>query len=261
MGIIQKLSTLNEIEKFKRKLELISGIHIKMKRLSPSSSEELRTVKILNTFQFNKVLDIGANTGQFAESLIDFGFKGKIVSFEPTSKAYHKLVKRASKYKNWNIAEKCAVGDFIGNTDINVSKHSVYSSIKKISPAYSSYKNDSDIIHTETVQIYTLDSLQNKYFNKTENIFLKIDTQGFEKEVLQGAKELLNYVNGIKIEVPLQPIYNCVSWEIAEIVHFFKEKKFKCISLNEVAVNNITGIVHEVDAIFIRQKHLLLVNN
>ncbi len=256
MELIEKLINSKLIERVKRKSALITGMHIKLKRLSPSSSEDYRTVKILNSFGFNKVLDIGANTGQFAESLIDFGFKGEIVSFEPTSIPYNKLIKRVSKYRNWKLAEKCAIGDFDGIIDINISKNSLFSSIKKISAEYSSYNSGSSIVDTEKVNVYKLDSLQNKYFNKNEKIFLKIDTQGFEKEVLNGAIELLKYVKGIKIEIPLQPIYENVLWSAVEIFNFFKEKGFICISLNEVAVNNKTGIVHEIDGIFINQELL-----
>lgn len=261
MGLIEKTLNSKLVERVKRKFVLITRIHMKLKRLSPSSSEDFRTVKILNTFNFDKVLDVGANTGQFSESLIDFGFKGEIVSFEPTTVAYDKLTKRVSKYKNWNIAEKCAIGDIDGSIDINISKNSLFSSIKRISTEYSSYNSDSSIIDKENVQVYKLDSLQNKYFNKNENIFLKIDTQGFEKEVLKGATELLKYAKGIKIEIPLQPIYDDVSWSNVEIFNFFKEKRFECISLNEVAVNNETGIVHEIDGIFINQELLHTTKN
>lgn len=256
MGQIEKLLNSKLVERGKRKFALITGMHMRLKRLSPSSSEDYRTVKILSTFDFNKVLDVGANTGQFAESLIDFGFKGEIVSFEPTTVPFNKLSKRASKYKNWKLAEKCAIGDIDGSIDINISKNSIFSSIKKISKAYSSYNLDSSIIDREKVLIYKLDSLQDKYYNKDESIFLKIDTQGYEKEVLKGATELLKFVKGIKIEIPLQPIYDDVSWNAMEIFNFFEERGFACISLNEVAVNNETGIVHEIDGIFIKKELL-----
>lgn len=261
MGLIEKMLNSKLVERVKRKLALITGMHMKLKRLSPSSSEDYRTVKILNTFSFDKVLDIGANTGQFAESLIDFGFKGEIVSFEPTTSPYNKLIRRVSKYKNWKLAEKCAIGDFDGSIAINISKNSLFNSIKKIGTEYSSYNPGSSIIDKEKVQIYKLDSLQNKYFNKNENIFLKIDTQGFEKEVLKGAIEVLKYVKGIKIEIPLQPIYDDVSWSAMGIFNFFEEKGFVCISLNEVAVNNETGTVHEIDGIFINQELLHTTKN
>ena len=47
------------------------------------------------------VLDVGANTGQYSQGLRKAGFKGRIISFEPASLAYHDLEKRASRDKNW----------------------------------------------------------------------------------------------------------------------------------------------------------------
>lgn len=54
----------------------------------------------------------------------------------------------------------------------------------------------------------------------------------------------------------MQPIYDDVSWNAMEIFNFFEERGFACISLNEVAVNNETGIVHEIDGIFIKKELL-----
>lgn len=253
MGFIQKTLNSRIIERTRRQLALMTGMHLKLKQLSSSASEDYRTVKILKTFGFNKVLDIGANTGQFAESLIDFGFDDEIISFEPTAYAYNQLKKRISKHKNWKLAEKCAIGDIDGTVDINISRNSLFNSIKTISKDYSSYNSDSTIIAKENVPVYKLDSLRNKYFTEDENLFLKIDTQGFEKEVLDGAAETLKKIKGIKIEIPLYPIYNEVSWDIIDIMKFFKNKGLDCISISEVAVNNETGIVHEIDGIFIAQ--------
>lgn len=242
--------------KIKRKVSIATKTHLKLKRLSTWNSEDYRTSQILKTLEFSKVIDIGANEGQFSEPLIDFGFRGEIISFEPTSYAYNKLSKKVSKYKKWKLAEKCAIGDFDGYVDINVSKNSVFSSIKTVSPEHATYYKDSSVIEKERVKIFRLDSLQGKHFNDDETIFLKIDTQGFEEEVLKGANESLQYIQGVKIEIPLQPIYEKVTWNIFEIFDFFNKKGFECVSLAEVAVNRNTGIVNEADSIFIKKEFL-----
>ncbi len=248
MKMLQVIINSRLVERIKRKSALITGMHLKLKRLSPSASENYRIVKILANYNLTKVLDIGANAGQFAETLIDFGYKGEIISFEPTSKAYIKLQKRARRHKKWSIADKMAIGNYNGNIDINVAENSLFSSVKNISKDYSEYNKSSQKSTSENVPIKTLDSL--------ENIFLKIDTQGFEKEVLEGAKESLKFIKAVKIEIPLVSIYNNVNWSLKEIVDFFAKLNFKCIDISEVAVNNKTGIVHEVDGVFIRKEYL-----
>ena len=260
MAIVKKVFRSKFAERLRRKIALNTGIFCKVKRLSASASEDLRTVKILKTFNFTKVLDIGANTGQFAESLYDFGYKSKVVSFEPTQKVYDILFKRAKKYKNWEIAEKMAIGNNCGFIEINVSSDSLFSSIKNISQTYTDYNKSSKAITQEKVKINSIDSLENIYFSKDENIFLKIDTQGYEKEVLEGAERSLGFVNGIKIEIPLVPIYDKIEWGLLEIVSFLNQRGFTCVSLNEVAVNNATGLVHEVDGIFIKSILLNKIN-
>ena len=254
MKIVYKILTSKAVERIKRKTGLLSGIHIRLKRLSPSSSDEYRTAKILQINNFDCVLDIGANTGQFAESLIDFGYKNKIISFEPIEKAYQVLLRRSKKYKNWEVAEKCAIGNKNGETTINVSEDTVFSSLKPIRDEYVKYNSSSRQTHTENVKIYNLEYFKDDYILPYEKVFLKIDTQGFEKEVLEGAKNILTKIDGVKIEIPLESIYDSVNWKLDDIIDFFYKKGFTCVNLNPVAINNKTGNVLEVDGIFIRKK-------
>ncbi len=253
MGFVSKFANSKAYIKIKRKLALWTRIHLRIKKLSASASEDFRMVKILKTYNIDLVIDVGANTGQFAESLIDFGYKGKIISFEPTETAYQKLCKKASKYKNWIVADKMALGNYDGKVDINVAEDSLFSSVKQIDSEYANYNKSAASKKVESVEIFKLDSLIGKYFSPDENILLKIDTQGLEKEVLQGANTCLGFVKAIKTEIPLKPIYKDVEWKIFDIMSFLKNYGFDCISLSEVAVNNQTGVVHEVDGIFVRE--------
>lgn len=93
MGLGRKIINSKLVERFKRQLVLKTGIYFRIKKVNPTVSESLRIAKLLNHFKITKVLDVGANTGQFAESIIDFGYTGKIVSFEPVESAYQSLLK------------------------------------------------------------------------------------------------------------------------------------------------------------------------
>lgn len=56
--------------------------------------DKARRIKILNHFNIQAVLDVGANVGSYGKELREIGYTGDIFSFEPTSEAYHFLEKR-----------------------------------------------------------------------------------------------------------------------------------------------------------------------
>ena len=244
-------------ERFRRFWGLKTGVYLKLKRFSPSASYELRTATILKSQQIDFVIDIGANTGQFAESLFDFGYQGKVLSFEPVKSAYDVLQKRSSSVENWEVAERCAIGDQDGQVTIHVSNDTQFSSIKPMKNSYSKTNNEAKVIATEEIPLYQLDSIISKYCSLEEHrVLLKIDTQGFEKQVLEGAKNTLTKVVGLKIEIPLYPIYDQVDFTFYEILDFMKQHDFLPFSFNNEGINLKTGRVYEMDGLFIKQEKI-----
>lgn len=255
MKLTRRFLNSKFVERFKRQLVLKTGIYCRLKKMSPSVSDFMRTSMLLNHYGFTKVLDIGANTGQFGESLIDFGFKGEIISFEPVKSAFDELSRRASKYSNWTVADRQAIGNIDGEVSINVSDDTQFSSIKNLKKDFVSNTSAASVIKTELVKISKVDSLKNIYFTENDVILLKIDTQGFEKEVLEGASELLKSVKGIKIEIPLVnhlEIYEDVDWDIKTYFDKFYALGFKPVSIDALGADKLTGFVNEVDCMFIR---------
>lgn len=254
MNIIEKTLQSKKIERFRRYLGKKSGIYLKLKRFTPSTSEALRTATILNNLDIKFTLDIGANTGQFAESLYDFNYKGTVISFEPVSSCYNTLLKRSKKYPKMIVPERCAIGNFDQSIDINITDDTVFSSILKIKDFHAQLKPKSKIIKKETVRMYRLDSIIDKYIDEKEtSILLKIDTQGFEKEVLEGAENTLKRVKAIKIEIPLISIYEGTKFSFYEIIDFLKKNQFIPYSFNIEGVNLKTGRVHTIDGLFVKE--------
>ncbi len=60
---------------------------------------------------------------------------------------------------------------------------------------------------------------------KGENLFLKIDTQGYEEDVLEGSSELLPRVQGMQLELPLSQLYE-ESWNIESALTFMRRLGF-----------------------------------
>jgi FkbM family methyltransferase len=162
---------------------------------------------LMKNYGINKVIDIGANKGQFAQFIRKSGFMGELHSFEPLDEAFEKISKLSSNDKNWKVYQ-LAVGDTCGETEINVSENSVSSSILEMNASHLELAPQSRYTKKQTIQIKTLDSLKENLALDKGNIFLKIDTQGFEKNVLLGAEKVLENIKTIQLELSLKPLYN-----------------------------------------------------
>ena len=80
------------------------------------------------------VLDVGANEGQFARELRDWGYRGRIVSFEPIPAVAATLREQAAHDPAWEVRE-CALGREAGTATLHVSALSVFSSLRGVLPS------------------------------------------------------------------------------------------------------------------------------
>ena len=68
----------------------ITGLEIR--KTSVYSSKRLRSRLLFSTLGIDLVLDVGANTGQFARQCRAAGYRGRIISFEPSATAHASLL-------------------------------------------------------------------------------------------------------------------------------------------------------------------------
>jgi len=174
------------------------------KRIHPSPEARLSSTRnqLIAQFACNLVIDVGANSGQWASRLRKTGYMGQIISYEPSS-AFTDLEKKTAKDSFWR-AKKIALSDCSGFTTFFVASNSGLSSSilqpKKILDYHSGIKFKSEI----QVPITRLDSEG----IEGSNIYLKIDTQGSEFNVLQGSLNLLPHISVIEFESSLAELYD-----------------------------------------------------
>jgi len=226
-----------------------------VKRFNPVNSEWARVVQLLSTHQINVVLDIGANTGQFARNLLDSTFDGRIVSFEPLSFAHCELVRQARHNTRWTIAPRIAIGDRNGRVTVNVSANAVSSSILPMLETHLSAAANSQYVTTEEVDLRQLDTVAAEYITNGDRVYVKLDVQGFEYQVLQGAKHFLSKVVGVQIELSLVPLYQG-DHLLVPMIHEMEERGFELWSLAPGFVDPSTGRLLQVDGIFFRPQSL-----
>lgn len=210
-----------------------------------------RRKKLLAHFGITKVLDVGANIGQYAQELRKINFAGDIVSFEPISSVYETLKKNRKSDQKFT-AKNFALGDKNETKTINISKNLASSSFFNRAKHLEENAKQTEYVSEEKVEIKSLDSIFETICNANDVIFLKLDTQGYEKNILSGAKESLKKIKGVQIELALKPSYNGAP-EYKEIIQILEEAGFTLFSLEEGFEDEKTGQLLEVDAVFFRQ--------
>lgn len=199
-------------------------------------------------------LDVGANQGQFGADLRRTGWKGRIVSFEPTSTAHRVLVERAAADRGgWVAAPRVAIGAAAGETVINLAKNSVSSSLLRVESRSTDAAPESAFESSESVDVRPLDSMMQPEWEAP--FALKIDTQGFELEVLKGAPAILAQTTVVSLELSLSQLYEGGA-NLAEVYTFMEQAGFRCISLVEVFSDFVRHEVLQVDGTFVRSTPL-----
>ncbi len=167
------------------------------------------------------VIDVGANVGQFGESLRAGGYKGRIVSFEPIRSAFQTLQRKATADGNWE-AHHCGLGSHSGAAVLNVSQLSVCSSFLEPSSVAGLHDSRTAVVRTEETSMRTLDEVS---AGLRGNILLKIDTQGYERQVIEGGGETIRRAAGILMELPVIRMYEG-EWQFHEALQFMSEAGF-----------------------------------
>lgn len=222
-----------------------------LRRRSQTSDPNRHVATVLNYLSTDLVIDVGANTGQFAAGIRRAGYSGRIVSFEPVSAAYDQLLRAAAKDSLWDVAGRMALGDRVGELSINISGNSVSSSALPMRASHVNADQTSAYTATETVPQSTLDIAAATYLKEAARPFLKIDTQGFEWAVLDGATNTLPSTVGILCELSLIELYEGQRlW--GEILTRLKTGGFKLWAIQRGFTDEQTGQSLQIDGLFVR---------
>ncbi|WP_254563343.1 FkbM family methyltransferase [Oscillatoria sp. HE19RPO] len=131
------------------------------------------------------IFDIGANVGQTAIKFSKKFTTSEIYCFEPVQKTFKELQANVKPYKN--IHPYClGFGKRHETKEIYIYSKSVLASCIAESPVISSRKS----CDVATLELETIDAYCQKHQISSIDI-LKVDTEGFDFEVIQGAQQLL----------------------------------------------------------------------
>lgn len=206
---------------------------------------------ILDQNRINLVVDAGAGQGGFVSQLRKSGYRGRAVSFEPMRNSFDKLARRVAGDPLWTCRNE-ALGAEDGTADINVADNSVSSSLLPITSQHIQASSDTKYVRTERIRVARLDSIRNEVVQTGDRVFLKLDVQGFEKQVLAGAQKSVSEIHVVECELSLAPLYQNGPL-YREMIDEFERLGFGLMSLDRGFCDFSTGQLLQVDGIFVRR--------
>lgn len=209
-------------------------------------------VDLMNHHGIHTVFDVGANEGQYGAELREHSFAGDIVSFEPIASVYQRLQSRAKGDARWTTIHT-GVGDRDERRSINVSDATVFSSFLGLSD-YSAEKFEiARTTRTEEVDVVRLDTYLERNPLPPGPAYLKIDTQGFEKEVLVGAGDSLGRFKLVQAELAVRQLYEMQDdWLF--LVHWMAERGFRVVAAKENGFDHDRVELLELDIVFLSDR-------
>ncbi len=216
------------------------------------SGERFFVEKVLAKLRPTVCVDVGANVGKYAALLLE-ATEARVYAFEPLAEPFEELSALARDHEDRLTAVNKGVGDTDGSTTIHFNPDatvhaSICEQIKKIPYVTNAESREIDIV--------TLDT----FFGGMEAFgdigFVKIDTEGFEFEVLQGAARVLGEVRPMAVQIE----YNWHQLFRSHTIYLFSEI-LKDYSLFQLLPNRmdfrdpgdpLTNIYHFSNFVFIR---------
>lgn len=232
---------------------MLRSVGLDLIRWTPQSSPEAALAKMFIEHCVDTVIDVGANEGQYAQILRHIGFSGTIISFEPLSSAHARLRESAAPDPLWKVAPRMALGDHEGEMSMNVASNGgASSSILELLETHQRAAPDITYVGSEPVPMSRLDSIVGGFLQDEEgNVFLKVDVQGYELQVLDGASELLKRIVGAQLEVSFVSLYQGQAL-LPTLVDYMMRKGFEIWGIIPGFTDNSSGRMLQADVIFFR---------
>lgn len=193
------------------------------------------------------VIDVGANVGQFAVACAKI-FPGVTVhSFEPHPECLKRLKQNMARFGSVCIYP-VALGEQSGEVLFHVNSHSHSNSILALGERHRRAFPHAREIDTIKVKISTLDH-EMEVVELERPLLLKLDIQGYEPQVLEGATATLKNVDYVLLEASFRPLYEGER-PFMEIARMMEERGFEFLRPVSWLTDPKSGEILQMDALF-----------
>jgi FkbM family methyltransferase len=195
------------------------------------------------------ILDVGANTGQYAKWARSFGYRGRIISFEPTTDPFTQLSEAARSDQRWEC-HRVALGPSDAEIDLHLSRDTICTSAFETTPEHLTWWPGAAQSGVERVPMRSLASIWPDLRCDQERVYLKIDVEGFELAVLDGAAAVLDRISYVELEIAIVPHYRN-SPLLHDVLPYMTARGFSVVSIEQnLGDDYATGQMLMVEGIF-----------
>jgi FkbM family methyltransferase len=216
-------------------------------------------IHLFGKLEINCVLDVGAHEGEFGIALRQMGYRGRIVSYEPVAEHFERLREGARLDGQW-IVQRLALGAEAGTARMNVLAGSTFSSILEPNRyGREQFGEKMAVRHVEPVPMARLDSVFEEALRGIEEprVFLKMDTQGYDLRVIEGAGAALSRVVALQTELSVKPIYQEMSTGLGRMMLALNGHGFELTGLFPVSWDKPDRLrVVELDCVMCRAQNV-----
>jgi FkbM family methyltransferase len=219
-----------------------------VRQYTPLRSLAAARQHLLATLEIDVVVDVGANAGQYGELLRREGFRGRLVSLEPVPEAYVQLRARAAGDGAWTTLP-VAASDRDGELALNVTRDSRSSSVLERNDRFADRPGWAPK-EVQTVRGRRLESLADEILRPGERAYLKLDVQGYERHVIEGAGRALSRFAALELELSVAPLYEGQA-RLVDMLPYLAQLAFHPVSLEPILLDD-DGRLLELDGLFVR---------
>lgn len=197
----------------------------------------------------NTVVDAGANKGQFTIAARQLLRPERIYAFEPLPEIGAELARHCAAYSEIEV-HHMALGASPGQGILHVNRHSQSSSLLPLRERHLAAFPDARELSEVVVNVGRLDEALAAE-SLVAPVLLKIDTQGYEADVLEGATGVLDRLDYVVLETSFTPLYEGER-TFREILALMESLLFEFARPVGTLRNPRTGEYLQVDALFCR---------
>ena len=229
---------------------LVAHAGFDLVKLDPEHAPELRRPFLLANRSIDVLVDVGANDGTFSRRARASGFSGRIIAFEPAAAPFAVLA-GVAEADGLMEARKLALSSSSGEALLKIAANTSSSSLLEMEQRHAQAAPESIFVGQERVVSARLDDVLGPVIGDGSRLYLKIDVQGAELDVLVGAEETLRIAEVVDCELSL-----CRSTSAAEVDRgwwsTWAREGFGLLWIEPVLRDPTTNELLQLDGLFVR---------